>query len=175
MHAEASEVLKAGLKHARWIQVDDTGACHIGQSGYGTMVANDFFAHFRSTKSKSRPNVLEQLCADDIAYHINDAAFAYMARHGVVQKTNDRLRGHSQKHFDSKEQWLAYLEALDITSAEAIKRNSEAVLWDHIADIAVRSATMPVNSVSVAITPCAGRMRNETFTRSVSPWKSSRR
>ena len=62
------------------------------------------------------------------------AAFADMARHGVAQKTIDRLLGHRQKRFDSKEQWPTHLEALDITGAEAIKRSSEAALWGHVAD-----------------------------------------
>src|SRR5690349_11601372 len=42
--AEATAVLQAGLRTARWISVDDTGARHQGRNGICTQIGNDHFA-----------------------------------------------------------------------------------------------------------------------------------
>ncbi len=60
-HGEQSQVLQAGLETAEYIHTDDTGARHQGQNGYCTVIGNDLFAHFSSTKSKSRQNYLRIL------------------------------------------------------------------------------------------------------------------
>ena len=59
--AEAKEVLRAGLRSASWITVDDTGARHKARNGFCTHIGNDSFAFFATTYSKSRLNFLELL------------------------------------------------------------------------------------------------------------------
>jgi hypothetical protein len=57
-HREKEAVLPAGLQVSSYVQVDDTGARHQGQTGYCTHIGNDLFAYFESTDSKSRLNFL---------------------------------------------------------------------------------------------------------------------
>src|ERR1700693_5161496 len=45
-HAEARDVLRAGLTNAAWITVDDTGARHQAKNGFCTQVGNDHFRWF---------------------------------------------------------------------------------------------------------------------------------
>jgi len=61
--AEAQGVLRAGLAHAAWITVDDTGARHKARNGFCTQIGNAQFAWFGTTGSKSRLNFLELLRA----------------------------------------------------------------------------------------------------------------
>ena len=60
-HAEQNQVLQVGLETADFIHTDDTGARHQGQNGYCTVIGNDLFAYFSSSKSKSRENYLRIL------------------------------------------------------------------------------------------------------------------
>src|ERR1700693_2338652 len=62
-HAEARDVLRAGLQTAGWITVDDTGARHKAINGFCTQIGNDNFAWFGTTSSKSRLNFLALLRA----------------------------------------------------------------------------------------------------------------
>jgi hypothetical protein len=66
--AEARDVLRAGLTHADWISVDDTGARHRGKNGFCTQIGNDDFTFFATTGSKSRANFLDLLRAGGAAF-----------------------------------------------------------------------------------------------------------
>src|SRR6202035_2397110 len=55
---EARDVLRAGLRSAAWITVDDTGARHKARNGFCTQIGNAHFAWFGPTASKSRLNFL---------------------------------------------------------------------------------------------------------------------
>ena len=50
-HAEQQEVLRVGLETAEYVHTDDTGARHQGQNGFCTVIGNDLFAYFSSTRS----------------------------------------------------------------------------------------------------------------------------
>ena len=54
--AEARHVLRAGVKTARWITVDDTGARHKAANGACTQIGDHRFAWLATTVSKSRLN-----------------------------------------------------------------------------------------------------------------------
>ncbi len=56
-HEEKAPLLAVGLRCASRIQTGDTGARHQGQNGYCTIINNELFAWFESTKSKSLENV----------------------------------------------------------------------------------------------------------------------
>ncbi|MDJ0747322.1 MAG: transposase [Xenococcaceae cyanobacterium MO_167.B27] len=60
-HIEQSQVLQTGLETAEYIHTDDTGTRHQGQNGYCTVIGNDLFTYFSSSKSKSRENYLRIL------------------------------------------------------------------------------------------------------------------
>jgi hypothetical protein len=78
--AEARDVLRAGLSHADWISVDDTGARHQGRNGYCTQIGNDAFTFFATTTTKNRANFLGLLRAGYADYALNEQVFAYMRR-----------------------------------------------------------------------------------------------
>src|SRR6476620_4674033 len=60
---EARAVLRARLRTARWISVDDTGARHKAVNGVCTQIGDDRFTAFATTSSKSRLNFLDVLRA----------------------------------------------------------------------------------------------------------------
>ena len=76
-HIEQSQVLQAGLETAEYIHTDDTGARHQGQNGYCTVIGNDLFAHFSSTKSKSRENYLRILRGPHQDFVLNEYSRSY--------------------------------------------------------------------------------------------------
>lgn len=77
-HAEKDLLLSTGLSLSGHINVDDTGARHDGCNGYCTHIGNEYFAWFKSTRSKSRINFLKLLRADNEDFVINDDALEYM-------------------------------------------------------------------------------------------------
>src|SRR5262249_59004587 len=83
-HHEKEELLPAGLQTSPYVQVDDTGARHQGQTGYCTHIGNDLFAYFASTDSKSRLNFLEVLRRPHTDYVVNEVAVAYWRRQGLA-------------------------------------------------------------------------------------------
>jgi hypothetical protein len=97
---EAMAVLQAGLRSARWISVDDTGARHQGRNGTCTQIGNDHFTWFGTTTSKSRLNFLELLRAGHTDYVINADALAYLRRRALPQPLIARLAHASETDFD---------------------------------------------------------------------------
>src|SRR5262249_51212872 len=83
-HHEKEELLPAGLQVSSYIQVDDTGARHQGQTGFCTHIGNDLFASFESTDTKSRLSFLEALRRPHTDYVVNDVAVAYWQRQGLA-------------------------------------------------------------------------------------------
>ncbi len=49
-HAEQQQVLRVGLETATYVHTDDTGARHQGKNGYCTVIGNQWFSYFRSTR-----------------------------------------------------------------------------------------------------------------------------
>src|SRR6202034_358209 len=87
--AENRDVLRAGLRTAAWITVDDTGARHARQNGFCTQIGNDRFTWFATRASKSRLNfldgpVISQLAAQPRAHFANQLAWqAHLDRLGI--------------------------------------------------------------------------------------------
>ena len=78
-HDEKNKLLQVGLSVSAYVQTDDTGARHDGKNCYCTLIGNELFAWFSSTKSKSRINFLS--CPGQGSYYfyvLNAGAFAYM-------------------------------------------------------------------------------------------------
>jgi hypothetical protein len=112
---EARDVLRAGLSHASWIGVDDTGARHKGRNAVCTQIGNDSFAWFGTTYSKSRVNFLECLRAGFTDYVVNDEALAYMREQRMPAFMTARLAADGERSFADPEAWSAHLRRLGIS------------------------------------------------------------
>jgi hypothetical protein len=113
--AEARDVLRAGLSHASWVGVDDTGARHKGRNAVCTQIGNDSFAWFETTYSKSRVNFLECLRAGFTDYVVNDAALAYMREQNMPAPLVARLAADGERSFADAEAWSAHLRQLGVS------------------------------------------------------------
>jgi Transposase IS66 family len=133
---EARDVLRAGLKSARWVTVDDTGARHKAKNGFCTQVGNDRFAWFGTTGSKSRLNFLDLLRAGHGDYVINAEALAYMQGRSLAGPLIRQLAGHDDKHFADRAAWQAHLERLGLTALDVtpdpVQIATEGALWGSI-------------------------------------------
>jgi hypothetical protein len=133
---EARDVLRAGLKTAGWITVDDTGARHRGANGVCTQIGNDNFAWFGTTGSKSRLNFLDLLRAGHTDYVINDAALSYMRERALSGPVIARLAEHPDKQFADTPAWQAHLERLGIAelrvTPDPVQIATEGALWGSI-------------------------------------------
>jgi hypothetical protein len=133
---EDAGVLRAGLKNAAWITVDDTGARHAGANGVCTQIGNDRFAWFATTSSKSRQNFLDLLRAGHGDYVINAEALAYMRAHNLSQAMIGLLAGHESKRFADQGLWRAHLERLGMSelkvNPDPVKIATEGALWGSV-------------------------------------------
>lgn len=130
---EARDVLRAGLTHAAWVSVDDTGARHQGRNGFCTQIGNEAFTFFATTGSKSRGNFLGLLRAGHNDYVLNDQAFAYMRRRSLADAIIAKLTGHPARHFADAAAWTAHLDALGISGLkihpDPVTTATEGALW----------------------------------------------
>jgi hypothetical protein len=133
---QARDVLRAGLAHAAWITVDDTGARHKAANGTCTQIGNDHFAWFGTTASKSRLNFLELLRAGHPDYVINAEALAYMRERALSGSVIERLATHPEQHFPDPAAWQAHLERLGIAgltvTPDPVRIATEGALWGAI-------------------------------------------
>lgn len=127
-HAEQNQILQVGLETAQYIHTDDTGARHQGQNGYCTVIGNELFAHFSSTKSKSRSNYLRILRGTAQDFVLNEYSHSYLEKQQLPVCHLSKLKFDSQVISNSDQKWNEYLEALGITSKQAIKLVTEAGL-----------------------------------------------
>jgi len=127
-HAEKEEVLRAGLDVSSYINVDDTGARHAGKNGYCTHIGNELFAWFKSTESKSRINFLELLRRGNCDYVINNDALEYIQQQSFPKPLMALLAADCGKYFETKEDWLEYMERLAITKKRHVRIATEGAL-----------------------------------------------
>ena len=115
-HAEKADLLHHGLRLSSYIQADDTGAHHAGETGYCTHIGNELFAWFESTASKSRLNFLE-LLSQSIEQHyvINEGALEYMQHQQLPKYILEQLEDKQVCH-DSVEAWQKWLEQQNYTT-----------------------------------------------------------
>jgi hypothetical protein len=130
--AEDEAVLRAGLRSAPFVTVDDTGARHAGKSCFTTHIGSHRFTAFRTGPGKSRLAFLGRLLGGAARYVINAAAIAYMRGADLPQDIIANLAGHSSLAFDSHEQWMSHLRALGIAdlrvTPDPVRVTSEAAL-----------------------------------------------
>ena len=133
---ESRDVLRAGLKTAAWITVDDTGARHKAVNGYCTQIGNDDFTWFGTRASKSRLNFLDLLRAGHTDYVINQAAIDYMRGRALAGPVISQLADHEQTQFADQAAWQAHLDQLGISTLKVtpdpVCIASEGALWGSI-------------------------------------------
>jgi Transposase IS66 family len=141
---EARDVLRAGLRDAAWLTVDDTGARHQRANGVCTQIGNDQFAWFGTTGSKSRLNFLDLLRAGrrrrrragHTDYVINEEALAYMRNRALGGPVIACLAGQTDWHFADTTAWQAHLQRLGIADLQVtpdpVRIATEGALWGSI-------------------------------------------
>lgn len=134
-HQEKADILTAGLEVSPYIGVDDTGARHDGKNGFCTAIANDLFAYFESTNSKSRVNFLRVLRGRCRGYVINDSAAAYWKRQKMSQECLEQLNA-GPACFVGDDAWQAYLSELD-WSERLVKIATEGALLGVLIELGV--------------------------------------
>lgn len=127
-HTEKDELLRAGINHSRYLQVDDTGSRHDGKNGYCTHIGNASFAWFSSTRSKSRINFLELLRGPVLDYTINDAACQYMGAQKLPREPLAAIRQSKDQLFANEAAWKEHLGKLEITNQRHIRIATEGAL-----------------------------------------------
>jgi hypothetical protein len=134
--AESREVLRAGLRTAAWITVDDTGARHRNGNGFCTQIGNDDFTWFGTRACKSRLNFLDLLRAGHGDYVINEAALAYMHERAMAGPIIRQLAAQPERQFTDHAAWLAHLQRLGITALtvapDPVQIASEGALWGSV-------------------------------------------
>jgi len=126
-HREKDELLPAALAVSTYIEVDDTGARHRGQTGACTQIGNELFASFTSTASKSRLNFLEVLRGPHTDYVVNEVAVAYWRRQKLPLAMVDRLR-RGPRTFADPAAWRARLRRAGITGPRPVRIATEGAL-----------------------------------------------
>lgn len=126
--SEGSAVLAVGLTHCDYIHTDDTGARHAGKNGYCTVIGNDLFSYFQSSRSKSRVNFLEVLQGGELSYVLNDESRDYLEMCGLADKHHSTLSFSSAVLATEQGQWQAYLSSIGMSTAKAIRAVTEAAL-----------------------------------------------
>lgn len=134
-HQEKADILRAGLDVSPYIGVDDTGARHDGKNGFCTAIANDLFAYFESTNSKSRVNFLQVLRGRCRGYAINGAAVAYWARQKMSQECLAKLSA-GPSCFVGDAAWQAYMLGLGL-SERLVKIATEGALLGVLIELGV--------------------------------------
>jgi hypothetical protein len=147
--AEDQEVLRTGLKTARWISVDDTPACHANTDGYTTQIGDQRFTAFRTGPGKSREAFLAVLRAGHPEYILNAAALAYMRSRALAGAVIARLAAHPTKSFADEAAWRAHLAVLGLDTLAVepnpVKIATEGALWGTIRQHGLLEGTVIVS------------------------------
>lgn len=164
--AEDAAVLHAGMVSSSYVTVDDTGARHSHNPHYTTHIGGPNFTVFRTTKSKSRLNVLSLLRGNYQDYVLNDAAFDYLEERYCGPPLTAGLRSIEPQRFCNQVPFMTHLvgKGVDIFDKQAVGTLAEAGLWGAIrhhglVGNTVSYPTMLASSAS-AITLCVGSTRN---------------
>jgi hypothetical protein len=131
-HAEKDALLPAAREVSDYFQADDTGARHLGQNAYTTVIANPLFASFTTTMSKSRVNFLKLLRAPHEEYVWGDDALMYAEYQGLSAALLARLEAAVRKGsriISGDKAWERQLTAWEIRADEPQRIVTEAALF----------------------------------------------
>jgi hypothetical protein len=127
-HLEKDQILATGLEVSNYINVDDTGARHMGRNGYCTHIGNELFSFFESTHSKSRINFLRLLRAGHSDYCLNIDAITYMQANKLPQSYLDPIIARLNDTFADDRQWNDFLSEQGIVSDRHVQIATEGAL-----------------------------------------------
>ena len=133
-HNEKERILDAGLKVSLYVNVDDTGARHMGKNGYCTVIGNDCFAWFESTQSKSRINFLKLLRAGHTDYHLNVQSIDYMKANKLPNYVLEIVSAHMNSQFPDDKHWNKFLLSNGIEKEHHVRIITEGGLTGSIAE-----------------------------------------
>jgi hypothetical protein len=131
-HEEKEALLPAAREVSSYFQADDTGARHLGENAYTTVIANPLFASFTTTASKSRVNFLKLLRAPHEEYVWNEDALIYAKSQGLSLELRARLAGAVRKGIriiSSDQAWERQLVAWKIRGDQPRRIVTEAALF----------------------------------------------
>jgi hypothetical protein len=131
-HEEKDALLPAAREVSSYFQADDTGARHLGENAYTTVIANPLFASFTTTASKSRVNFLKLLRAPHEEYVWNEDALLYAKAQGLSLELRARLAGavrRGTRVISSDTAWERQLAAWKVRGDEARRIVTEAALF----------------------------------------------
>ena len=106
---EKEKMLSAGLQSGH-LQVDDTGSRHQGKNGFTTVICNDIFTFFKSSKRKSRINFLETLCGKNIDYRITAETIDYIKNFTSARSRIELIKQNLSRYFADHESWNEFLQ-----------------------------------------------------------------
>lgn len=133
-HSEKDDLLRYGLPLSAYIHADDTGARHLGKTGYCTHIGNELFAWFESTASKSRVNFLELLSrSGHQAYVINTGALDYMQRQKLPKCILESLESQSIQ-IETTAVWEQWLDEQGIANKRHQRILTEGALMGGLLD-----------------------------------------
>lgn len=127
-HEEKDGLLTTGLSVSSYIQTDDTGARHDGKNGVCTVIGNECFTWFKSTRFKSRINFLRLLRAGARDYVLNDEALEYMKARKLPHFPLKMLALGRGNAFPARKAWKRYLASLGLTCKRHIRIATEGAL-----------------------------------------------
>jgi len=130
---EMDRVLSVGIKASEYIQTDDTGAFHNGENYICTVVGNEFFSAFKTTKNKSRIEFLSTLQGENKEFLIDAKAVSYAEAHGVSGEKLDKLL-LKERRFTEREDLERYLYNRLIESAHDVRVITEGALISGITE-----------------------------------------
>jgi hypothetical protein len=122
-----NDVLQTGLYFSKHLQTDDTGGRHNTKRGYCTVIANEAFAWYKSTNSKSRINfltLLNEAGFNDLIF--NESSAEYLNRYKIVC---NEVMGRT---FSTSDDLKNYLDKLKIKGKKARKVIEEAGLFGSV-------------------------------------------
>ena len=131
-HEEKAALLAAGLRCSSHIQTDDTSARHQGQNGYCTIINNELFAWFESTKSKSRENFLSLLHRPWKTYSVTQNALDYLEKFDYPEKWLKVIRHYIGVTFVSRDALATCLNAHGLTGKTRRKQAEEALIYSSL-------------------------------------------
>ena len=111
---EAARILSEGLRGAKWISVDDTGARHMGDNHHCTSIGNDRFAWFGTTASKSRLSFLDIMCGTIDDHLLDPRALRYMETHRIPSGLLTLLTPHAGRRIEGSKPWSKFLDGIGI-------------------------------------------------------------
>jgi len=127
-HKEKDGLLPAGLSSSLYVHTDDTGARHNGKNGVCTVIGNQWFTWFKSTRSKSRINFLKLLRGGEKDYVLNAEAMEYIAANNISLKPRLALKEGMGEVFNTRNDWKHYLASIGVSGMREVRIATEGAL-----------------------------------------------